>query len=68
MPADSEKVNGFLRRLWSRLHGSWVSDVPAQIAICEFECRKDQCMNNEWDSCEHRMARCAGEPPLDGKT
>ena len=32
-----------------------VQDVPEDIALCEFDCRKGQCRMGEWESCERRL-------------
>jgi len=31
-----------------------VGDVPAENAVCEFECRKLQCNEGEWANCSRR--------------
>jgi hypothetical protein len=52
--------------------GQWVKDeiaqdVPEESALCEFDCRKDQCTHEEWESCERRLRAAAGElMPPDG--
>ena len=38
-----------------------VDDVPEQIAICEFDCRKGQCRMGEWDACDRRIRNASGE-------
>jgi hypothetical protein len=38
-----------------------VQDVPAELAVCEFDCRKVQCTRDEWATCERRINRAAGE-------
>ncbi len=58
MPTKEEKA-GKLRRLWEWIVGHWVSNVPAEIMVCEFECKKEQCLQGEWDTCEHRILRSA---------
>ena len=51
--------------LWARfirwIKVQWVGEVPDEIALCEFDCRKDQCLEGEWLSCERRINRAAGE-------
>jgi len=46
--------------------GRWVrdqivQDVPEDIALCELDCRKGQCTMGEWESCERRLKKAAGE-------
>jgi hypothetical protein len=49
---------------------SWVAaqiiqDVPSDIVLCEFACRKIQCSSAEWATCARRLELEAG---LSGKT
>lgn len=60
-PKDRNSRPGPLQRLWEQLVGQWVSNVPAEIMVCEFECRKAQCLQGEWDTCEHRILRSADQ-------
>ena len=32
-----------------------VEPVPEESALCEFECRKQQCTMEEWEHCERRL-------------
>jgi hypothetical protein len=32
-----------------------VQDVPEDIAVCEFDCRKPVCLVSEWETCERRL-------------
>jgi hypothetical protein len=38
-----------------------VQDVPEDSALCEFDCKKGQCTQGEWATCERRMCRAQGE-------
>jgi hypothetical protein len=38
-----------------------VQDVPQDMAVCEFDCRKTQCENDEWATCERRTNNAAGK-------
>jgi hypothetical protein len=52
---------GPLTRLsqWAR---DWIAqDVPEDIALCAFDCRKGQCTLEEWESCDRRVTKAAGE-------
>jgi len=46
-----------------------IQDVPSDIALCEFDCRKDQCRDDEWETCDRRLTRAAGElsPSVEAK-
>ncbi len=59
MPTDDKNKAGGPRRLWQWFVERWVSNVPAEIMVCEFECRKEQCLQGEWDTCEQRILRSA---------
>jgi len=50
-----------LRDFGRRLKGQIVPEVPAELALCEFDCRKGQCSWDEWASCERRISEAAGE-------
>ena len=50
-----------LSKFINRIRDAFVRDVPAEMALCEFDCRKDQCLEGEWASCERRVNRAAGE-------
>ena len=59
--AKRETLLATVAFLVSWLH-HWVSDqiiqdVPSQIAMCEFDCRKTQCTSVEWEACKIRCAR-----------
>jgi hypothetical protein len=38
-----------------------IQDVPESFALCEFDCRKGQCRQSEWATCERRLNRAQGE-------
>jgi hypothetical protein len=44
-----------IRNLWRRLQGPMVQDVPADIAVCEFDCPSVACRRGAWERCEHRL-------------
>jgi hypothetical protein len=50
-----------LQNVWNWVSGQIVGEVPDEDAICEFDCPKLQCSEGEWDSCERRLHRAAGE-------
>ena len=43
------------RRLWQLVKRQIADDVPEDLAICEFDCRKVQCTQAEWIACERRI-------------
>jgi hypothetical protein len=52
--------NPFIR-LWRWVEGQIAQEVPKDIALCEFDCRKEQCTMGEWQTCERRLEEAAGE-------
>jgi len=38
-----------------------IDEAPEDFAICEFDCRRGQCKQDELDACERRMRKGAGE-------
>jgi hypothetical protein len=65
-PVAEHPSNGNpFRRLWRFMARQIVDDVPEDVAICEFDCRKGQCMQDEWAVCERRSRKGSGElfPP-----
>jgi hypothetical protein len=48
-------------RLWQWIKNQIVQDVPEEIALCEFDCHKQQCTEIEWQTCPRRIAWAAGE-------
>jgi hypothetical protein len=43
------------------IKGWFVQDAPEDIAPCEFECRRLECRQGEWDACEKRLSRVHGD-------
>jgi hypothetical protein len=41
--------------LWQRLKNLVIEDVPEDLAICEFDCPKNQCTYGEWATCQRRI-------------
>ena len=50
-----------LRTVWRWLLGQVTREVPAEDALCEFDCRKPQCFEGEWANCMRRLRRAGGE-------
>jgi hypothetical protein len=49
------------QRLVQFVKRSIVRDVPEELALCEFDCRKGQCMLSEWATCDRRTHQAGGE-------
>jgi hypothetical protein len=50
-----------LRNIWNWVAGQVIGEVPEDDAPCEYDCRKLQCTEGEWETCERRLQRAAGE-------
>jgi hypothetical protein len=54
MSARSTKKAGLLSRVWSSLSRTWVVRVPDEVSCCEFECRRSECAQGDWECCDLR--------------
>ena len=61
MPYARPKKLGIFARVWQWLKDQWIREVPEDLALCEFDCRKAQCFDGEWDTCERRLSHASGE-------
>jgi hypothetical protein len=34
-----------------------VDDVPDDLAVCEFDCRREHCTQDQWANCERRIRK-----------
>jgi hypothetical protein len=50
-----------LRTVWRWMVGEISREVPVEDALCEFDCRKPQCFEGEWENCMRRIRRASGE-------
>ncbi|MGA3049661.1 MAG: hypothetical protein ABSD67_23855 [Terracidiphilus sp.] len=53
--------NGSLSKSWRWVKDQIIDEVPQDDALCEFDCSKAQCTVGEWESCERRQCKAAGE-------
>ena len=49
------------RNIWDWVRRQFIDEVPEGDALCEFDCRKPQCTEGEWETCDRRLRRGAGE-------
>lgn len=61
MPIRTAPSSGIVARALRWLKNQIVDEVPPEDALCEFDCRKEQCQFDEWATCERRLSRGAGE-------
>jgi len=58
---EHSKSDCFLFRSWQWVKGQIVGEVPEENELCEFDCRKQQCAQGEWATCDRRLRRAEGE-------
>jgi hypothetical protein len=61
MLEDRSRSTTSFQRLWQFVKRQTVDDAPEELTLCEFDCRKGQCQQNEWDTCGRRIRKGAGE-------
>jgi len=61
MESGGTHSEGVLARAWRWLKNHIVVEVPAHSAVCEFDCRKQQCRFDEWATCERRLSHFAAD-------
>ena len=44
-------ISRLMRRLFQP-----VTEVPEEIALCEFDCSKTECLQEDWANCTRRLA------------
>ena len=54
-------AKGSLIRLWQWVKDQIVREVPEDLVLCEYDCRKEQCTMGEWETCDRRQHDGAGE-------
>jgi hypothetical protein len=52
---------GIRRRVWLWLSSQVVGKVPDEDSLCEYDCRKQECAQDEWAQCERRLNKATGE-------
>jgi hypothetical protein len=55
MSEPSGKEVNYFHRLWQKIMGRIIQDVPEDYQACEFECRKLQCAMGDWEKCARRL-------------
>ena len=60
MVAQKEAKLSPFRWLRRWIKGRLVQDVPEEIAACEFECRRTECKQGDWETCERRLRGMGG--------
>jgi hypothetical protein len=52
---------GLRNRLFLWIRGHLIGEVPNELALGEFDCKRSPCPEEEWETCERRITRAAGE-------
>jgi hypothetical protein len=55
------KSKSLLTRLWRWAADQIVQDAPEGSELCAFDCKKAQCTHQEWEVCQRRLNKAAGE-------
>ena len=63
-PMNAIRLPDLVGELCDWLRNQIVAEVPADLAVCEFECRNTECRSEEWICCERRISRADGEHML----
>jgi hypothetical protein len=58
---DLETIQTLHRKFWQWLKDQIAQDVPEADGLCEYDCRNQQCTEEEWATCERRIHKAAGE-------
>ena len=56
-----ETIQTLHRKFSQWLKDHIAQDVSEADGLCEFDCRKPQCTDEEWATCERRIKKGAGE-------
>ena len=60
MVAQAGKRLSPFSRLRRWIRDRLIQDVPEDIAACEFECRRTECLQGDWETCEKRLRGMRG--------
>ncbi len=61
MPMKLVQLRSSLSRLGHWVQQQIVTEVPSDIAFCEFDCRQTACSSEEWATCQRRISQAAEE-------
>jgi hypothetical protein len=61
MMVDRSRKGNPFRQLWQFVKRQTIGDVPEDLAICQFDCHKGQCLQDEWETCDRRIHKGSGE-------
>jgi hypothetical protein len=61
MPMNLPQLRFYFCRLGHWVQEQVVAEVPANLALCEFDCRQTACSLEEWTTCKRRISKAAEE-------
>lgn len=61
MPIKQTNYISVVQRLFRWIKNQVIQDVPKDIAVREYNCRRGQCMQDEWETCARRLSASTGE-------
>ena len=53
-----------MRPIWLWLENQFIQEIPADLALCEYECRKQDCTEADWLICERRITHAEAAEPV----
>jgi hypothetical protein len=61
MLGDRSRRGNSFHRLRQFVERQIIDDAPEKLAICQFDCRKGECLQDEWETCDRQIRKGAGE-------
>ena len=61
MPMNLAQLRFFIRHFGNWAQEQLVGEVPTDLGLCEFDCRRTVCSAGEWTTCHRRISKAAGE-------
>ena len=46
-----------IRLIWEKISNFFSTEVPADMAACEFDCRESECINQKFLNCSRRLEK-----------
>ena len=54
MKMNQKVQSGWLSKLWKGFKNIVGQEVPQEMEVCEFDCRRLECSQKDWENCERR--------------
>jgi hypothetical protein len=49
--------------MWHSFTNQTIPEIPGDVALCVYDCERQDCTQEEWLTCERRSVRAADELP-----